>query len=189
MSLISQLFRQKIGNQCPPDLEGKLVFDYLFPELWSVMDMPPWNLQQDICLLRKDENGIGIIENDPARTTARLDFDRSVWTEYHKQCDWTPIQILNHLRSVECPILYTCTMPPFDEGNVDYVEIREMTVEDVRKRGFGSFEATKEQDKNILSDKLDEIIFTMDEIPGVTNPVIKLFPKLNSTARISIDFD
>jgi hypothetical protein len=186
MSLISQLFRQKIGNQCPPDIEGKLVFDYLLPELWSVMDLPPWNLQQDICLLRKDENGIGIIENDPARTTARLDFDRSVWTEYLRQCNWTAIQILNHLRSVECPILYTCSEPPFDEGTVDYVDIREMTEEDVRQRGVGSFEATKEQDKNTLSDKLDEIIFMMDSSLTL-GTVIKLFPKLNSTARISID--
>lgn len=194
MSLINQVFRQKVGYTCPPDLEDKLVFDYLFPELWSVMNMPPWNLQQDICLLRKDENGIGIIENYltstgvPQDGLGAGDFNRSVWTEYLKQCDWKPIQIINHLRSVECPILYTCSMPPLDELNgMDYIEIRELTIDDVIKRGGGSYEATKEQDKKTLSEILDEIIFMMDEFQS-PRTVIKIFPKINSTATIMFDY-
>jgi hypothetical protein len=145
MSIINQLFRQKTGTDCPTDIIDKLQFQYLFPELWII----PWNLQQDICLLRKDDRGFYYIGTSEIFQPPHI----------HK---WSPIQIINHLRSVECPNLYydTSLFNLREREDIDFLEVRELITEDVIKRGGKkeSFLKTKLHDQKLLSQKLDQII-------------------------------
>jgi hypothetical protein len=92
--------------------------------------------------------------------------------KFTDQGNWCKVKILNYMRSVECPVLCTnnTQLHPFcaercrqvsapDKGSTpDYMEMRELTEEDVRDRGIGSFEATRKMDQFRLEEVLDEII-------------------------------
>ena len=130
------------------------------------------------------------------------------------QGNWSKVQILNYMRSIECPVLgnfdekrkaadsncvrycqrvlgipvqaeeedrrYIPRHRQFELGFIrseprpvlcsedrrpeEFMELRELTEEDVRKRGVGSLEDTKQKDKLLLKITLDEIIRNNQDI-------------------------
>jgi len=95
----------------------------------------------------------------------------TIMENFVEQMNWSKVKILNYMRSIECPVLCTIPTIPIDgdveqEGNPDYMEIRELTEEDVRKRGIGSFEETKKKDQMTLVNILDEIIYNNQQNMG-----------------------
>jgi len=126
----------------------------------------------------------------------------NVFQKIIDQTNWNKVEILNHIRSIECPVLMiesSYTDP--DRGNYgesydspDSMEVRELTEEDVRKRGIGSYEETRGMDQIILDETLNQIIRNNLEIegggysdsdgPGTANGII-WHPGLNCPGKVT----
>ena len=109
-----------------------------------------------------------------------------IFQKFMDQTNWSKVDILNHIRSVKCPILgldesgdyMNSTM--ISSGDCDYMELRELTASDVLKRAsvcssesrhiprkdhsVSLFSMTKQHDKLILTTKLEEIITNNKEM-------------------------
>jgi hypothetical protein len=241
MSLLNQICRQvtkeidgvpsKVcsgGMSLPPDIIHHITFEYLFPQsnLWYV----PWDLQQDICLLREEGRRSclstfitshqgplkiewklplkeGETEEDQHFITVSTDIRnlektgllhknanpltrnrfqavelegdssiRAIGEDYSKEIrdledrvNLNKVQILNKMRSVECPLLlkddHDNIHPGSDMGDYplesypDSMVLKEMDEEDLRQRGVGcSLKKTRMSDMEKLNNALDLII-------------------------------
>ena len=179
------------GLSFPPDITDLLIWEYFLPDFW----VWPWNLQQDICLLKTGElhknDCISVQVHDAScvKTFKPLalgddhyfvvEFNegsrsdtREGW-ELHKQVNWSKVKILNHMRSFVCPVLFTEDLPEPDSeldsdlgptNEIDFMVMRELTEDDVKMRGIGDFACTRERDKILLEEALDQIILNDQEI-------------------------
>jgi hypothetical protein len=90
--------------------------------------------------------------------------------KYEEQSNWSDIDILNHIRSVECPVMFYSSFyeRQVEEGKIreqdypDHFVVRELEESDVKERGVGSFAETKKADKQLFSAMMDHIIDTME---------------------------
>jgi len=154
--------------------------------------------------------------------------------KFTDQGNWCKVKILNYMRSVECPVLYTqntydrdepdymelrepteedvremalnrspaaacgrnmdqirldenpcCVWQnTYDGDGPDYMELRELTEKDVRERGVGSFEATRNMDQIRLEEVLDEIIhYSVEEGPAGCGMI--WHPAINGNGNIT----
>jgi len=118
------------------------------------------------------------------------------------QTNWNKVEILNHIRSIECPVLmiessYTDPDRGTEGGSYDSpdsMELRELTIEDFHNRGIGSYEKTKAMDQIILEETFDQIIrnnleidggeYRMSDGPGTANGII-WHPGLNCPGKVT----
>jgi len=95
--------------------------------------------------------------------------------KYEEQSNWSDIDILNHIRSVECPVMFHSSFdgPGYDVEDEewsypDHFVVRELIESDVdvypeiEERGTNSFAETREKEKQLFSAMMDHIIDTME---------------------------
>ena len=80
------------------------------------------------------------------------DFSCEDITQYNDQANWTDIDIINHFRSIKCPV----HLEDVQLGMIELIE------EDIDNENTGSFSEKKNQKKISLSKMIDDIIDEMD---------------------------
>jgi len=92
---------------------------------------------------------------------------KKIFQKLKDQANWSKVEILNHIRSIECPVLMDNSSPTFEDDCdrvresyefPDSMELRELTEEDFHNRAIGTYEETKAQDQIILEETFDQII-------------------------------
>ena len=92
---------------------------------------------------------------------------KKIFQKLMDQANWSKVEILNHIRSIECPVLMDNSSPTFEDDCdrvresyefPDSMELRELTEEDFHNRAIGTYEETKAQDQIILEETFDQII-------------------------------
>jgi len=121
---------------------------------------------------KSDYRFITSLSSPPACSVVYGDEHEEIMKEFMGNANLSKVQILNHMRSIECPVLGIKNSPTDPDRGLsesqwetpDFMEMRELTENDARHREVGSFEEAKLIDKVRLDSVLDEIILNDKEM-------------------------